>query len=265
MPGARTRFTVLTVAAGSELYDLAGLARIKAALKCIGIARTSLYKASGSDDWQIFIWWSESVKVGELEKLFADWLRAIGFSAANSLFVFPGSRALPLPLQPGFAWLDDRAVAKILRETLSLEQAVESFLNDMANGANDWETVSDLITNPTEANQDGLPVEPDLLDRSDQMFAIEVIDETVIEAREPLIDRVEQVAKLSAVRVIAVVQPTCDTKIWTQDICVPSQLWVRAPEVEYSVTFEPEQKASEEYIDDAMSDRNIPVQEHRRS
>jgi hypothetical protein len=184
IPGDRTRFAVLTIAAGSELYDAAGLTRVKQALESIGVTRTSLYKASGSDDWQIFIWWSEWVKASELEMLLAEWLDQVRLSGANSLFVFPGAKPLPLPLQVGFAWLDDQAAIATSREVLSLEQAVESLLGDMANNSNDWEVVSQYLKNPTETILDILPMQEVQLEQSDEL----VVVEAVVDAPEHLFD-----------------------------------------------------------------------------
>jgi len=234
MSGPRTRFTVLTIAAGSELYDLAGLARIKEALERIGVVKTKLYKASGSDDWQIFFWWTEWVKSREVEKLFSEWLVEIGFIGAHSLFVFPGTKPLPLPLQPGFAWLDARANVATPRDELSLEQAMEAFLNDVGNGTNDWQVVSGHIKNRTEYEK--------------------VLPKTVVEAWEPPIDRLVQVSSESAIRVISLVPAACDTEILTLDTCVPATLFVSLPEVEYSMSFAPDRQEHEDTATNIFGD-----------
>jgi len=175
IPGDSTRFAVLTIAAGTELYDAAGLTRVKRALEAIGVTRTSLYKASGSDDWQIFIWWSEWVQVSELEKLLGEWLDQAGLSGPNSLFVYPGAKPLPLPLQIGFAWLDGQAAISTSREVLSLEQAVESFLGDMATNANDWKVVSQYLKSKAETILDILPMQEVQLEQSDEILVVEAI------------------------------------------------------------------------------------------
>jgi hypothetical protein len=244
MSGVSTRFSVLTIAAGSELYSLAGLARIREALERIGIVKTSFYKASGSDDWQIYIWWTESVKAKELEKLFSEWLVEIGLSAGHSLFVFPGPKPLPLPLQPGFAWLDERGAIKVGREELSLEQAVEAFLNDMVTGANRWEVVSHQIKHLTE---------------------LETVERNVIDAWEPPIDRLMPDSNESSVRVIALIQPTCDNELLTFDTCVPATLQVSVPEVEYTVSFAPDQNEPKNRIaPDASDDRGFDMPVYQR-
>jgi hypothetical protein len=194
MPGDRTRFTVLTIAAGSELYDSDGLTRLKQALKRIGVTRTCLYKASGSDDWQIFIWWSEWVNVRELEKLFSNWLNEARLSDQDSLFVFPGSKPLPLPLQVGFAWLDDQAAIATSREVLSLEQAIESFLGDMANNANHWEIVSEHLKNPSEAVLDRVPIQQERLDQPDDIIVAEPLAQAPVDFVDDKVSDRESVA-----------------------------------------------------------------------
>ena len=94
-----------------------------------------------------------------------------GLSGPNSLFVFPGAKPLPLPLQIGFAWLDDQAAIATSREVLSLEQAVESFLGDMATNANDWKVVSQYLKNKAETILEILPMQEVQLDQSDEILS----------------------------------------------------------------------------------------------
>jgi hypothetical protein len=142
------------------------------------------------------------------------------------------------------------------REALTLPQAVETFLDDMANSANHWQVISEAMKSPLEFIMDAPPIETGQDEQPDRILA----DEAVIEAWETLIDRVEHIAKPTGIREIAVVQPTCDTEVLTRDNCVQSTLWVRSPEVEYSLTFAPEEAISEESFDE----ENIAITEYRR-
>jgi len=147
-----------------------------------------------------------------------------------------------LPLQPGFAWLNDRAAVATARDELSLEQAMEAFLNDVECSSNDWQVVSGHIKNRTEHQK--------------------VVPKTVVEAWEPPIDRLVQVSSESAIRVIALVPAYCDSDVLTLDTCVPATLMVATPEVEYSVSMapdRPEQEDANESVFDDQQGFDLPV------
>jgi len=250
MPGSHTKFSVISIAAGSDVFSQAGLTAINAALRSIGIVRSSLYRASGSDDWQIFIWWSGLVKVRDLEDLFTNWLEETGLFSPESTSIFPGLRPLPLPLQSGFAWLDEKGEIEVSRESLSLEHAIESFLDDMANDANHWAVVSEQIKNPAEFSLETLSIALEAAAKSEEP-EIEELGEIFSEIAHTLSNHPRQDSV--AVREIALVQPTCNDDLITVSTCAPTTLWVGAPEVEYSLTFAPDQEDADGEVPGAVA------------
>jgi hypothetical protein len=148
-PGEQCRFAVLTFASGGEFFNLAKLTEVKEALQRLGINKTVLYRASGSDDWQLFIWFTDWINTSEIRSAFSRWLSRAGLAYSQSLILYPGSeQPLPLPLQSGFAWLDDQGSPALKREDLTREKAIELFLDDMADNGNPWEAVSRKFSNP---------------------------------------------------------------------------------------------------------------------
>ena len=58
----------------------------------------------------------------------------------GQLELFPSSNGLRLPLQRGFAWLDDQGAVKLRREQITTEQALVSFVDALGDNAHDWVT-----------------------------------------------------------------------------------------------------------------------------
>jgi hypothetical protein len=69
----------------------------------------------------------------------------------GQLEVFPSGNGLRLPLQAGFAWLDDTGAVLSRRDNLTTEEAISRFLNDMKTRANNWVEAKRLITTQLEA------------------------------------------------------------------------------------------------------------------
>ena len=53
----------------------------------------------------------------------------------GQLEVFPSGNGLRLPLQPGFAWLDQKSILLCTREELSTDEALAAFLSDLESNA----------------------------------------------------------------------------------------------------------------------------------
>jgi hypothetical protein len=162
-----TGFSVITLDGKSGLDALVEHAsRIARSLEKIGVHRSSLYKESGSENWQIFVFWDSLVSVSELNDLFGNWLATV-CSDIDSLSVFPGGDSLVLPLQPGFAWLNGKGASLVTREELSLGLALERFISDMDDAINQWSAVREsLRTIDVNASSADIAVEPPVVPNS---------------------------------------------------------------------------------------------------
>jgi hypothetical protein len=145
MPGDRCRFTAITLPYTDQPNLQKILDQLKQALQTIGVSRVSVYRASGSEDWQIFIGWSQEIDSSELASVMGNWLKNSDLADLESISFFPGTNALVLPLQPGFAWLDECGHPVNSRKDLSIDQALELFLRDLDAASNDWFCVSNQI------------------------------------------------------------------------------------------------------------------------
>jgi hypothetical protein len=150
--GDLTRFALLDVDAGSRYHNVQELLRLRQNLSTCGLDATALYQSSRSTGWHLYIPFEDWADSGDVERTLKQWLKAKGYDLrGGQLEVFPSGNALRLPLQPGFAWLDDHGVIKLRREELNTEQAVELFLNDLGKNARDWLTSKRLINTELES------------------------------------------------------------------------------------------------------------------
>ena len=136
----------MTIKSDSSWHTIERLGRLLECLRPAGVEKARLYKASGSDDWQLFIFWSDSVPSKDVIQTFELWFSMQNIEQLNGVILHPGSDELiVLPLQAGFAWLDAEAEVTLSREELSLDQAVDLFMKDLVNHSNEWNDVSRTI------------------------------------------------------------------------------------------------------------------------
>lgn len=116
--GRATRFAVLDIDAGSKYHNIESLDLIRQILASAGIGQTVVYRSSYSDGWHLYIFFDEPISSKDLRNQLVQLLTLKGFEIAKGkLEVFPhpgqGSsigQGLRLPMQPGFAWLDQRTL-----------------------------------------------------------------------------------------------------------------------------------------------------------
>lgn len=141
-----TRFTVITLQNKTGAApNLEAISRLIKALEAIGVLRSSIYKESGSENWQVFVFWNRPISVTELSAAFENWLANLSVDITDCLSIFPGNEHLTLPLQPGFAWLNENGTIVATRGELTLDLALERFLSDMEEKSNDWSSVQCLL------------------------------------------------------------------------------------------------------------------------
>lgn len=147
----QTRFAVLDVDETSEYHNELGLARLKHVLSSVGLTRLQLHQSSESGGWHIYLSFTDWVNAEALHTCLKEWLRKEGFEIrAGQLEIFPSNNGLRLPLQRGFAWLDDQGVIKVRREDITAEEAVGTFCHALVAAAHVWQTVQERIKSRLE-------------------------------------------------------------------------------------------------------------------
>ena len=140
--GTTTRFAVLDIDKNSQYHNELGLARLRHSLAFVGFDAPKLYQSSDSQGWHLYLFFSDWVCSETLQKQLRQWLVAENYTVKQGqLEVFPSNNGLRLPMQRGFAWLDDQGAVIGLREDKTTDQAITSFLDDLDAGAHSWEVV----------------------------------------------------------------------------------------------------------------------------
>ncbi|MGD9683533.1 MAG: hypothetical protein AB7W16_20395 [Candidatus Obscuribacterales bacterium] len=137
--GERTRFAIFDIDAGSAHHCISELGRLRTALEEVGLEQSFLYRSSRSGGWHLYIPFSDWVPSDEMARLLKKYLRASGFTLnSGQMEVFPSGNGIRLPLQAGFAWLDEQGEVVLCREELTVEQAIGLFVHDIESASNEW-------------------------------------------------------------------------------------------------------------------------------
>lgn len=150
--GEQTRFAVLDIdSRTSQYYNGAKLAELLARLAEVGL-KANIYQSSASQGWHLYLPFDQPEQSDEVERTLKRWLKAQGYQIINGqLEVFPSGNGLRLPLQPGFAWLDQQSNLVRTREELSTDEALASFLTDLEANARNWAEAKKLIESQISA------------------------------------------------------------------------------------------------------------------
>ncbi|HMY52690.1 MAG TPA: hypothetical protein PL112_18080 [Candidatus Obscuribacter sp.] len=136
--GSKTRFAVLDIDKNSQYHNQKSLLSIAQALRSVGL-NLNLYRSSDGGGWHCYLFFSGWQKSSEVASTLKKWLRSLGYELkGGQLEVFPSGNALRLPLQPGFAWLDQNNCIIRKREKLSFDEALAFFLQDLEENAANW-------------------------------------------------------------------------------------------------------------------------------
>jgi hypothetical protein len=104
--GGQTRFAVLDIDAGSKYHNAQDLGKLQENLGAVGLIGT-LYRSSESGGWHLYLFFDDWAASDDVEKSIKAYLKAKKYEIrSGQLEVFPSGNALRLPLQAGFAWLD---------------------------------------------------------------------------------------------------------------------------------------------------------------
>jgi hypothetical protein len=135
----KTRFLVLSIPANSQFRNAVSLAQIRRELQGVCI-ETAAYQFE--DSWYLYIYFSRTVNYRETADILKGWFDASCYQTGeNVLQVLPTDVPLPLPLQPGFSWLDDDGNILTKREDLPLKTALELFHSDISKFETDPEVL----------------------------------------------------------------------------------------------------------------------------
>jgi hypothetical protein len=112
------------------------------------------YRAAGSDDIHIYLSFTEKVNSDVLNTVLTDLLDHSGFELGpTSLVIHPSTTALVLPLQNGFAWLNEQMQVKLCRDDITLDSALALFLSDLSRSAVSFEHVAQSALSIDQAEQ----------------------------------------------------------------------------------------------------------------
>ena len=150
--GEQTRFAVLDIdSRTSQYYNGTKLAELLARLAEVGL-KANIYQSSASRGWHLYLPFDQPEQSDEVERTLKRWLKAQGYQIMNGqLEVFPSGNGLRLPLQPGFAWLDQQSNLVRTREELSTNEALASFVFDLEAKARNWAEAKKLIESQISA------------------------------------------------------------------------------------------------------------------
>lgn len=144
--GDKTKFVVLDIDTGSRYHNAQDLALLREQLAAAGISASVLYRSSRSDGWHLYLPFDDFAPSKDLEQALKAYLKSHGYQIiGGQIEVFPSGNALRLPLQKGFAWLDDAGGVVLLREDIATDAAISRFLADLQGNSNNWTQVKSLI------------------------------------------------------------------------------------------------------------------------
>lgn len=128
----QTSFAVVVLPAASRYNNAEQFQRLKKALTGFGLEPRP-YKAAGSDDIHIYVFFDQLHETAEISRRVSSLLMHAGFeNCPETLVASLINQQLPLPLQPGFAWLNDHLQVRVSRDEISFESALAMFLSDVS-------------------------------------------------------------------------------------------------------------------------------------
>lgn len=137
--GKASKYAVLDIDEGSPYHNASGFAKISALLQKAGIEGFNLYRSSHSGGWHIYIFFDAPVSSRDLYKQLHKLFALHDFDVEKGkleIFPNPGNKSLGqglrLPLQPGFAWLNEHNLTvREERDDLAPSEALVQFVRDI--------------------------------------------------------------------------------------------------------------------------------------
>ena len=187
--GDETRFAVLDIDKNSQYRNALELGNLQTKLAAVGLIAKP-YRSSESGGWHLYIFFEEWANRDQVQRCLSDWLRAHGYEIRNGVLeVNPSGMGLRLPLQPGFAWLDNEGNLIRTREELTRNEAIASFVLDLEKNKRNWSEAKNRIESELEAidrarDRDALAHQKAIdTDGFEKLFSYRLIAETYEEGR----------------------------------------------------------------------------------
>ena len=187
--GDETRFAVLDIDKNSQYRNALELGNLQAKLAAVGLIAKP-YRSSESGGWHLYIFFEEWANRDQVQRCLSDWLRAHGYEIRNGVLeVNPSGMGLRLPLQSGFAWLDNEGNLIRTREELTRDEAIASFVLDLEKNKRNWSEAKNRIESELEAidrarDRDALAHQKAIdTDGFEKLFNYRLIAETYEEGR----------------------------------------------------------------------------------
>ncbi|MBA3994812.1 MAG: hypothetical protein C0469_14935, partial [Cyanobacteria bacterium DS2.3.42] len=195
----RSTYLVLTVPSASPFRASEKLIPLLGNLSRIGMI-PRLYRAPDSEDVQIYIAFSAPVKTEEMSRKISDFLDNCGFEQESDAIVLHScERPFALPLQPGFAWMNESIAPKVRREEISLPAAIAMFLRDLENSA----VCPQQIESALEAESQ-LCFQPEILSCSEDIAIAESTSNLTCEAEPELETAINHLSEFQTTEEISV-------------------------------------------------------------
>ena len=126
-----TKLAAIIIEEGSYYRTREGLAKLWDCLRCVGIEKARIYMFTTTRQWQILFYFEKPVDSALFARAMTLWLRRNGIVPGTAgIDVFPGTKALCLPLQPGFCWLNEEGHVIASRNEISMEAALAMLFSD---------------------------------------------------------------------------------------------------------------------------------------
>ncbi len=126
------RFIVVTVDESSYYRTAEGMEKIRDCLRCLSVHDLKLYLCEESKQWQLFAFFKNPVDSRKIGTLLAAWFRRNGIVPGTAgVRLFPDDQPFGLPLQPGFAWLNEAGQIIVSRNEISFAAALALFIYDV--------------------------------------------------------------------------------------------------------------------------------------
>ncbi|MBS1956258.1 MAG: hypothetical protein JST89_18880 [Cyanobacteria bacterium SZAS-4] len=138
-----TKYAAIELPNHSPYLEIDSFRKLVELLQSLGL-KPRIYTASGSKDVQLFLFFSQAYKSTIVQDSLAKVLSWNGFLLrADKLVVYPSDVALPLPLQRGFAWLNEDLQPIVSRMEIALDSALALFCSEASRYATEFERVLD--------------------------------------------------------------------------------------------------------------------------
>lgn len=160
---------MLDIDANSQYHNRDSVRKIQSLLADAGLKESVIYQSSDSGGWHIYISFDEPISSRDLRKQLVSFLKLHSFEIAQgTLEVFPNpgdaslGYGLRLPLQPGFAWLNQSSLeVSHERSEGDAQHALDWFMADFTESANSYKDFHQFKAHVEHRQQSqSLQVEP---------------------------------------------------------------------------------------------------------